>query len=277
MQLRAPAKINLSFRILGRRGDGFHEIETLMAPVSLYDSITITRLEGAGEVDFVCDDPTLPIGDDNLVIRAASSFFESIGQRASVRIELEKRIPSGAGLGGGSSDAATVLLGLDEIMKAGLSERRLAELAAEIGSDVPFFIYQSAARCCGRGEIVRPNELPGALSLLLVKPSFGVPTPWAYGRWKESKALPGIRYEEQEFAGLRFVNDLERPVFEKFIFLAHAKMWLLAQTEVGAAMMSGSGSTLFAVLRDGADGEELALRAKAGLDPQLWTCLCETL
>ncbi|MBA2622791.1 MAG: hypothetical protein H0U88_04110 [Chthoniobacterales bacterium] len=110
-----------------------------------------------------------------------------------------------------------------------------------------------------------------------MKPSFGVPTPWAYGRWKESKALPGIRYEEQEFAGLRFVNDLERPVFEKFIFLAHAKMWLLAQTEVGAAMMSGSGSTLFAVLRDGADGEELALRAKAELDPQLWTCLCETL
>lgn len=277
MQLRAPAKINLSFRILGRRPDGFHEIETLMAPLSLCDLLTITKLEGTGEIEFVCDDSSLPAGDDNLVVRAARVFLETTGLQASLRFVLEKRIPHGAGLGGGSSDAATVLLGLDEFFVAGLSERRLAEMAAEIGSDVPFFIYQSAARCCGRGELVRPDELPNALSLLLLKPSFGVPTAWAYARWKESKELPGIRYDAQEFAGLHLVNDLERPVFEKFIFLARMKMWLLAQTEVGAAMMSGSGSTLCALLREGADAEDLAARAKKELDPELWTCACETI
>ncbi len=277
MQLRAPAKINLSFRIFGRRPDGFHEIETLMAPLSLCDLLTITKLEGTGEIEFVCDDSSLPAGDDNLVLRAARLFLETTGLQASLRFVLEKRIPHGAGLGGGSSDAATVLLGLDEFFVAGLSERRLSELAAEIGSDVPFFIYQSAARCCGRGELVRPDELPNALSLLLLKPSFGVPTAWAYARWKESKELPGIRYDAQEFAGLSLVNDLERPVFEKFIFLARMKMWLLAQPEVGAAMMSGSGSTLFAILRAGADAEDLAARAKKELDPELWTCACETI
>ncbi len=277
MQLRAPAKINLSFRILGRRADGFHEIETLMAPLSLCDLLTVIRLEGTGEIEFVCDDSSLPAGDDNLVVRAARLFLETTGLQASLRFELEKRIPHGAGLGGGSSDAASVLLGLDEFFVAGLSERRLSEMAAEIGSDVPFFIYESAARCCGRGELVRPDELPSVLSLLLLKPSFGVPTAWAYARWKESKELPGIRYDAQEFAGLHLVNDLERPVFQKFIFLARMKMWLLAQPEVGAAMMSGSGSTLFAILRAGADAEDLAARAKKELDPELWTCACETI
>ena len=275
MQLRAPAKINLSFRILGRRPDGFHEIETLMTPVSLYDSLTITPREETG-IELVCNDPSLSTGDDNLVVRAAHLFLSAMRVDSGLRFELEKKIPHGAGLGGGSSDAASVLLGLDELFKAGLSERRLAELGAEIGSDVPFFIYQSAARCGGRGELVRPNELPKRLSLLLLKPSFGVPTAWAYGRWKESRELSGIRYDEQEFGGNVLVNDLERPVFEKFVFLAKAKMWLLDQAEVGAAMMSGSGSTLYAVLRDDADAEALAVRAETELDPELWTCACET-
>ena len=277
IELRAPAKINLSFQILGSRTDGYHEIETLMAPISLYDEIAITKSEGPGEIDLVCDDPTLPSDGDNLAFHAARLFLQDDHLQSDVRVELKKKIPHGAGLGGGSSDAASVLLGLDELFRAGMSERQLSELASHIGSDVPFFIYQSAARCCGRGEIVRPNELPASLDLLLLKPSFGVSTSWAYKSWKESKELPGILYRPQEFAGFSFVNDLERPVFEKYVFLARLKMWLLEQAEVGAAILSGSGSTVFAALQDGADAEALAARAKAELDPELWSCACETL
>lgn len=276
MQLRAPAKINLSLRILEDRADGFHEIETLMAPVSVCDFLSLNKLESAGTIEFVCDDPTVPAGDDNLVVRATRLFLKATGLKAGVRIALEKRIPHGAGLGGGSSDAAAILLGLNDFLAAGLSQSRLSELGAEIGSDVPFFIFRSAAWCSGRGEIVTPAKLEKPFRLLLLKPSFQVPTPWAYGRWRESRELPGMRYEPQDFAGLRLVNDLERPVFEKFIFLARMKMWLLEQTEVGAAMMSGSGSTVFGVLREGADADGVAARARAELDPELWTSTCET-
>src|SRR4051794_11408595 len=267
MQLRAPAKINLSFRILGRRADGFHEIETLMAPISLHDGLTIEPDES---IAFTCDDPSLPGGDDNLVVKAARLF----GRGA--RIHLEKRIPHGAGLGGGSSDAASVLLGLNEIYQTNLPREALAEMAAQIGSDVPFFIFESAGRCAGRGELVVPTRLTKHIRLLLLKPEFGVPTPWAYSRWSKSRELSGINYAAQEFARVEFVNDLERPVFEKHVFLAQAKMWLLAQAEVGAALLSGSGSTLLAALRDDADANSLCERAKAQLDQELWTCACQT-
>ena len=122
-----------------------------------------------------------------------------------------------------------------------------------------------------------PAKLPGRLSILLLKPEFGVPTPWAYSRWQESKEIPGIRYTPQEFRGQNFINDLERPVFEKFVFLAEMKMRLLKQSEVDAALMSGSGSTIFAVLKDGVNAEKLAVRACEELDPKLWSYVCETL
>ena len=277
MQLRAPAKINLSFQILGRREDGFHEIETLMAPISLFDEVTLTRSGDAGKIAFTCDDPTLPAGDDNLACRAARLFLEATKTPGGIAIDLRKSIPHGAGLAGGSSDAATVLLGLNRLFGTDLSATDLATLAAQIGSDVPFFVYESAAICRGRGELVSPIVLPHPLRLLLLKPSFGVPTPWAYARWRVSKELPGIAYEPQKFDRQIFRNDLERPVFAKHLFLARAKMWLLAQPEIGAALMSGSGSTLFAVLRVGAAVERVAERARAELDPELWTRVCETL
>ncbi|MGZ4966365.1 MAG: 4-(cytidine 5'-diphospho)-2-C-methyl-D-erythritol kinase, partial [Chthoniobacterales bacterium] len=176
MELHAPAKINLSFKILGRRDDGFHEIETLMAPVSLFDRLIIVRGEPDEKVEFVCDDASLPSNADNLVVQAAELFLRSTNTRTGLRIELQKNIPHGAGLGGGSSDAASVLLGLNELLATRLDEKKLAELAAEIGSDVPFFIYRSAAMCRGRGELVTPTSLPRKLSLLLLKPGFGVPT-----------------------------------------------------------------------------------------------------
>jgi 4-diphosphocytidyl-2-C-methyl-D-erythritol kinase len=119
-------------------------------------------------------------------------------------------------------------------------------------------------------------KLKEKLSILLLKPAFVVSTAWAYSRWQHSGEIPRVRYQTQEFAGQTFVNDLERPVFEKFVFLALLKMWLLNQPEAGAALMSGSGSTVFAVLRGNGDANVIAKRAKTDLDPELWTCVCET-
>lgn len=276
MQLQAPAKINLSFEIKGRRDDGFHEIETLMAPITLSDRLTLERGDATNGVKFSCDDPSVPHGEENLVVRAARLFQKATGVGAGVDIALEKNIPHGAGLGGGSSDAAATLLGLNELFETRLDQKTLIELSAQIGSDVPFFVLGSAATCRGRGEIVEPAKLSARLNLLLMKPDFGVPTPWAYGRWKNSRGLPGVDYAAQTFSGVRFVNDLERPVFEKFVLLGHLKTWLRLQPEVGAALMSGSGSTVFAVLREGANAEVLAARIHENLDARLWTYLCQT-
>ena len=276
MQVIAPAKINLSLRVLGRRSDDFHEIETFIAPISLCDEIKIERCSGKQKIAFRCDDPSVPKGEDNIVVRATNVFYEETKVVGGLSIALKKRIPHGAGLGGGSSDAASTLLALNELFETNLSRETLAKMAEMIGSDVPFFIFQSAAICKGRGELVSPTKLQKQLSVLLVKPAFGVPTQWAYSRWRDSREIPGVSYASQAFKGQKFLNDLERPVFEKFVFLAEIKMWLLKQAEVGAMLMSGSGSTVFAVIRDHASADRLAMRAKAELDPELWTCACET-
>ncbi len=275
MQVVAPAKINVSLKILRRRDNGFHDIETLIAPVSLYDKIDVERQ--ARWIDFSCNDPTIARAEENLVVRAARKFFEATSIKSGLAIRLQKQIPHGAGLGGGSSDAAATLLGLNELFETKLPREVLMSIAEAIGSDVPFFVFQSAALCKGRGAIVTPLKLQEQLSILLLKPAFGVATGWAYGRWKDSGELAGVGYAPQEFAGQIFVNDLERPVFEKYVFLAQLKAWLLKQAQVGAALMSGSGSTVFVVLRRNADADLLAKRAKAELDPELWTYACATL
>jgi len=275
MQVLAPAKINLSLNIRGRRKDGFHEIETLISPISLHDKIDIKKQNRW--IDFSCDDPTLSSGDDNLVVRAAKLFFEQTKIKSGVSIKLEKKIPHGAGLGGGSSDAAATLRALDQLFETKLSREELVKLGSTIGSDVPFFLFESAAVCKGRGEIVEPRRLKLKLSILLFKPGFGVSSAWAYSRWRDSQEIPGISYEAQNFDGQTFANDLERPVFEKFVFLAQLKEWILKQAEVGAALMSGSGSTVFAVLRENGDVDSVARRARKDLDREIWTCTCETI
>jgi 4-diphosphocytidyl-2-C-methyl-D-erythritol kinase len=276
MQVFAPAKINISLKISGRLSDGFHEIETLMVPISLCDEIKIDKGDAKEGIEFHCDDPLVPTSDENLVIRAARSFFAATKLKPAVSIELKKKIPHGAGLGGGSSDAATTLIGLNELFETKLPREALAGLGEAIGSDVPFFIFESTAICRGRGEQVTPIQLPEKLSMLLLKPAFAVPTAWAYARWQDSREIPAVSYAAQEFAGQTFLNDLERPVFAKFVFLAQLKMWLLNQPEIAVALMSGSGSTVFAVPRPNGDVNVVAERAKSELDPELWTCSCET-
>lgn len=275
MEFLAPAKVNLSLRVLRRREDGFHEIESLMCPVSIYDTLDIALRDEVG-MEFVCDDPTLPTSDDNLVVRAAKLFCASCGLEPRLRIALTKRIPHGAGLGGGSSDAATTLIGLNCLFDTQLGPAALAAMAAELGSDIPFFIYQSAAVIRGRGEHVEPVNFPHALPLLLIKPPFGVPTPWAYKQWRDSQEIPGVSYAAQSFPWGELVNDLERPVFAKYIFLADLKTWLLQQPEVTGALMSGSGSTVFAVLREKEAVASLGNRIGAEFGTNLWCCACET-
>lgn len=275
MEFLAPAKVNLSLRVVRRRDDGFHEIESLMCPVSIFDTLEIAHREEGG-LEFVCDDASLPTGDDNLVVRAAKLFCSACGLEPRLRIALAKRIPHGAGLGGGSSDAATTLIGLNRLFETELSREVLAAMAADLGSDIPFFIYQSAAMIRGRGEQVEPIEFSHALPLFLIKPPFGVPTPWAYKQWRDSQEIPGVPYAGQKFAWGSLVNELERPVFEKYIFLADLKSWLLQQPEVEGALMSGSGSTVFALLRERELAPALSTRVAVEFGPNLWCCLCET-
>ncbi len=274
MEFLAPAKVNLTLRVLRRRDDGFHEVETLMAPISIFDTLEIERRENGGLL-FTCSAPALPTDERNLAVRAAQHFCGSFGFQPNVSISLKKEIPHGAGLGGGSSDAATVLLALDLLFRTELPREELASLAAELGSDVPFFIHHSPAWCRGRGELVEPCALP-SLPLLLIKPPFGVPTPWAYQHWRDSLEIPGVSYSAPPFAWGELVNDLERPVFEKFLQLAELKCWLLAQPETAGALMSGSGSTVFAVLHEKAGGPALAQRFLAEFSTAFWLGLAET-
>jgi 4-diphosphocytidyl-2-C-methyl-D-erythritol kinase len=274
MQFYAPAKINFSLRVLRKREDGFHEIETLMAPVAIRDTLEIERR--AGGLDFTCSDRSLPVDGTNLVVRAVRAFCNAARVGPDVRIFLQKEIPHGAGLGGGSSDAAATLLALDTIFETQLPGTELARIAAEIGSDVPFFLARSAAVCRGRGEVVEPCVLPRSLPLLLIKPPFGVPTPWAYQRWRDSLEIPGVPYAPQTPGGITLVNDLERPVFEKFIQLAEMKRWLLDQPETAGALMSGSGSTVFALLCEKAAGPALVEKARTQFGEHTWLMLTET-
>ncbi len=286
MEFVAPAKINLSLSILGKRPDGFHEIESLMVPLTLADKLLIEPTDfkatssdevtpAPRNIEFTCSDSTLPNDDNNLVVRAARRFFETTSLPGGIKIHLEKGIPHGAGLGGGSSDAAATLSGLNTLFGQPLPPETLHALAAEIGSDVPFFLAKSAAVCRGRGEQVEPTHFPHTLPLLLIKPTFGIPTPWAYSRWKDSRELPGISYAAQEFAWGKLVNDLERPVFEKHLFLAILKRWLLQQPEVAGALMSGSGSTTFAVLHRPEEAETLEKRVLQEFG-DVWTAPCFT-
>ncbi len=269
MKRLAPAKINLSLEILRRRPDGFHDLRSLFLPISLTDTIECNSAEN---FSFTCSDPTIPDDDRNLVVRAARLFGN--GTLPNVTIHLEKNIPHSAGLGGGSSDAATTLLLLNESTPTPLTFSELETIAAQLGSDVPFFLHRSAAWCEGRGEIVRPLS-PGAtptdFHILLFKPPFGVPTPWAYQKLAASRPLPGIPMEVQSTPFGTLVNDLERPVFEKYLLLALVKQFLLAQPETLGALMSGSGSTMFALTHTKVEAETLQDKLLVEFGEPNWT------
>ena len=270
----APAKINLSLRVLGKRADGFHEIESLMVPLSSADLSDVLYFEPAEAYGLRCDEPGVPLDESNLITMAVRKFEQSIGRPCHWQITLEKKIPHGAGLGGGSSDAATTLLALNELENGGFSNDQLADMGASFGSDVPFFIYQQACMVKGRGEIIEPvlRSDSSGQSLLLLKPYFGVSTPDAYRHCLDAREVTGVDYTAQKMPWGEIINDLEKPVFYKHRFLAEMKLWLLQQNEVEAAMMSGSGSTMMAFLSDSKFSNDVIVRARQELDPGLWGC-----
>lgn len=269
----APAKVNLSLNVLGKRPDGFHALETRMAPLSLGDTL---RFSPADSYQLFCETEGVPLDETNLVTKAVRVFQRETGKACAYSVRLDKKLPHGAGLGGGSSDAAAMLRALNLLENTDLSEGRLSEMAAEIGSDVPFFVYNRVCDCSGRGELITPVEgWNHPLKLLLLKPQFSVSTPTAYQAWAGSEELPGVDYGEQKLPWGTLVNDLERPVFQKHMMLAEIKLWLLEQAEVEAALMSGSGSTMFAVLKG--DGEALRKRALEELDPTMWSACVQVI
>jgi len=271
MTFHSPAKINLWLRILGKRADGFHEVQTRLCRLALGDTVEIEHLGFGSQVALTCSDPTVPLDESNLAMRALRAFESFTGKQSSWRIHLEKKIPAGAGLGGGSSNAATVLLGANQLTGSPLSQAQLIELGAQIGSDVPCFLLDApAADGAGRGEQVTPAEFPWQLPLVLIKPPFPIPTPWAYNRWADSKEIPGVLYAPQLCPWGMMVNDLERPVFEKFLLLPALKTWLLQHGEVRAALMSGSGSTMFAITSNPAQAAELAAQARVWCGETAW-------
>lgn len=276
-EIEAPAKTNLWLRVLGKREDGFHEIDTRMVALSLADRLRLKWREDE-QVVLRCSDESLPTGEENLVVQAVRALEKHTGKIFAVSIDLEKHVPSGAGLGGGSSDAAAVLRAINDMAGLDLADEELAGVGATIGSDVPFFLYGRPCDCRGRGEIVVPvaHPLPTA-SILLLKPAFGISAGWAYRRFAESAEYDGFRYEEQKSGFGPMRNDLERPVFEKFPVLGEMKNWLLDHDAVSHALLSGSGSTMLAILSDADAGDDLRKRAIERYGESTWSFLGQTL
>lgn len=277
LNLRSPAKVNLSLRVLGRREDGFHDVTTRMCRLSLQDELSFILLDAGSQAEFSCSDASIPSGEENLVLRALRALELHTGQTLPVRIELTKAIPSAAGLGGGSSNAATTLIGLNRLFELRLSQEALAHLAAMLGSDISFFLRESTCDCGGRGEEAAPVAFPWELPVVLAKPGFGVSAGEAYRRWVSAPAIPGVFYGIQSCPWGEMVNDLERPVFSKYLFLARLKTWFLEQADVQAALMCGSGSTVMAVLRRFDCLGQVRRKLAEAFDGDLWTWSGHTL
>ena len=207
--------------------------------------------------------------ESNLALRAVHAFSKATGWSSGLRVTLEKHIPHGAGLGGGSSDAAAVLVGLNKLSGLDLGIPDLERMAAEIGSDVPFFVRCVPAICRGRGEFVEPVEHPPEGEVLLVKPPFPVPTAWAYSEWVRGGFSSTTT--DRNPGWNESVNDLELPVFKKFLVLPALRDWLREQSGVRFAMLSGSGSTVFALLESTHAGD-WERRVAAAFGPTFWTC-----
>jgi 4-diphosphocytidyl-2-C-methyl-D-erythritol kinase len=276
LSLSAPAKLNLFLAITGRRADGFHSLVSVVAPLTLSDTITVELREketASPRFDLTCDDPAVPTDGSNLVLRAAQAFADAAGWQGGARFRLEKKIPAGAGLGGGSSDAVATLRGLNRACGEPLSRADLVGIAAKLGSDCPLFLRDGPVVMRGRGEDVEDLPQPGLSRLrgrrvLIFKPAFGIATAWAYRRLAEMAATakngaaindvyvpttvaerrlqtwigePSASPEELLF------NNLERPAFAKHVALPT----LLEQMrrDFGLVpLMTGSGSACFAFL-----------------------------
>lgn len=256
LTLKSFAKINWHLQIVGRRDDGFHELCTIFQTVSLHDTLTFKESE---KLVLTCDDPKIPTGESNLVIKSARILQERFSIEKGAEIHLEKRIPAPGGLGGGSSNAAVTLLGLIKLWNLKLSIEELCEIGAKLGSDVPFFLYGGTAIGTGRGTQIEPVEDITESCLLIVTPGVDVPTREAFARINaprltniEPKSILKICRNEAEKLKLRqfeLINDFEASVFAIEPEIEKVKQILL-ETGAKQALLSGSGASVFAVFEN---------------------------
>jgi 4-diphosphocytidyl-2-C-methyl-D-erythritol kinase len=256
----APAKINVILRILDRRPDGFHNLWSIMQTVSLEDEVQIRLRPERQDIQLRCDATQLAADRNNLVYRAAAEVLARTKQSIGLDIDLRKRIPMGAGLGGGSSDAAATILGLNQLLQLQWSPEKMAEAGQSLGSDVPFFLFAPSAFVAGRGETVRPVIVEGERWVVLVNPGFGVNTKWAYQELAATRTavipLSPVQRDLDRQSRMSWAqlvaaaeNDFEAPVFA-----AHGKLRDIKQNllNYGAeiALLSGSGATVFGLFTD---------------------------
>lgn len=280
--LRSYAKVNLTLDVLQKRPDGYHDIESVMQTVSLHDTITL-RLGQTPGIRVQCNDPEIPTDERNLAHRAAAVYFEAAGIEPALDIKIEKRIPQQAGLGGGSSNGATVLVGLNRLLEktSGIPRCDLGALASRVGSDVSFFLTGGTALVRGMGEDVRPVPDIPTWWMVIVKPPFGIPTAWAYRRLDEmrsegdersatkrwvsaserlSKCLCEASHPSQCDLPAFLSNDFEEPVIEAYPAICRI-METLERSGARGALLCGSGSAVFGLF----DSEEEACRTSAAL------------
>jgi 4-diphosphocytidyl-2-C-methyl-D-erythritol kinase len=272
LRLLAPAKINLHLRVGPVQRNGFHPLMSWMCTVGLFDTLTIDFAPDGSPWVMQCDDERLPCDETNLVIRAARAMQRESETNRSATIRLEKRIPTGGGLGGGSSDAARTLLSLNQLWDLRWPIDRLVRIAADLGSDVPFFLHGPSSVCTGRGEMVRPIARPKPRWAVLILPRYGISTQAVYGRYDEMGAAHQEAIETkpdwQQWADLsagpllaRLVNDLEPPAFALCPQLAELRSDI--EQAIGRPVrMSGSGSSLFTIF----DENDEALSAAARIE-----------
>ena len=257
--VRAPAKINLSLLIAGKRPDGFHELETIMAKVSFYDEVLI-RFNPKGGIDVTCEGPCwAPAGQDNLMYKAAESLLNACGRLADISITLTKNIPAGSGLGSASSDAAAALMGLNQYLELDLKKRDLAKLAAQLGSDVPFFLNGPLAFCTGKGEKIRKLDENFEFLALLILPDVSVSTQKVYANYRHDRALfeklstrinKHIPENRIDLVAKMCANMLEKSCFG----IAGSLAGLKAEIEslgIAPCCLSGSGSAMFCIIDNG--------------------------
>ena len=284
LEKKSPCKVNLILNILGKRPDGFHELETLMHPVNLCDELKIERA-GQG-IQLTCSDPSLPVDSKNLVYRAAAAFQGKSGIKDGLRIHLEKKIPMAAGLGGGSGNAATTLLGLNELFGNPLKHDDLVAIASSLGSDIPFFLQDKPALATGRGEKIQALDFFPALRdtyIFLVHPGFGISTPWAYQQLanfpealngqpgRAQKLIALLQTNDLKIASAEFYNSLEAPALKKYPLLFLFQKFFASNG--AATLMSGSGSTTFAIVKGKAAGESLHEKFLVEFGSGMWTAV----
>ena len=269
INLKAPAKVNLFLEILGKRDDGYHEIETIMQEIDLADNLQFEETQGGVRLE--CNNKNIPINQDNLVCKAANLILKECGIKKGVLISLEKNIPVGAGLGGGSSDAAATLKALNSLWGVGLNDGELMEFAAKLGSDIPFFINGKTSLCCGRGEVISPVQVGIRMDYLILFPRVHISTETIYKNLKidltkkrkdVSFFLDALKHSEVIGISKLLFNRLEEVIFATYPDLLQVKSALESFDFCGLSI-SGSGSAFFGLCNDRHQAEAIKSKVES--------------